>query len=166
MEIAKAKYPAKTVSQGVPGKDFLCYINYGEGATEANPVWNLLGGTDSDDLGISAEVNTKQTKNSGYWQEGVITGKSGEYSSEMTVLRDNTAQQVIEEFMYDDEITGEKNALHMALVDKVTKEYKEFWCAPTSWELSAASDDTATYSFSGTIIGKPLKKTGFTLTGE
>lgn len=162
MEIAKAKYPAKATSQGVPGKDFLAYVNYGEGATEENPIWNLLGGTNNDNLGISAEVSTQQTKLSGYWQDGKVTGKSGEYSSEMVCLRDNLAQQVVEAFLYDDEITDEKGALHMALVDKVTKEYKEFWAIPTSWELAAETGDMATYSASFTIIGKPLKKSGFT----
>lgn len=161
--IAKSKYPARATSMGVPGKDFLAYIDYGEGATPAAPIWNLLGGANNDNLGISAEVSTNQTKNTDYWQEGSITSKSGEYSTEMVVLRDNLAQQVIEEFIYNDEVTDEKGALHMALVDKVSKEYKEFWIAPTTWELATESAELATYNFAGTIIGKPLKKSGFSL---
>lgn len=161
--IAKSKYPARAISQGVPGKDFLVYVNYGENATPSAPVWNLLGGTNNDNLGISAEVSTNQTKSSGYWQEGSITGKSGEYNTEMVVLRDNLAQQVIEEFIYNDEITDEKQALHMAIVDKVSKDYKEFWAAPTTWELASESGELATYNFAATIVGAPLKKTGFSL---
>lgn len=161
--IAKANYPARTTSQGVPGKDFIAFVNYGENASAASPVWNMLGGTNNDNLGIAAEVSTQQTKESGFWQEGAVSGKSGEYSTEMVCLRDNLAQQVIEEFIYNDEITSEKGALHMALVDKVSKDYKEFWIIPTSWELAAEAGDLATYSFSGTVVGTPLKKTGFTL---
>lgn len=161
--IAKANYPARTASQGVPGKDFIAFVNYGENATALAPKWNMLGGTNNDNLGISAEVSTQQTKESGYWQEGAVSGKSGEYSAEMVVLRNNLAQQVIEEFLYDDEITSEKGALHMALVDKVSKDYTEFWAIPTSWELAAESGDLATYNLTATIVGTPEKKAGFVI---
>ena len=75
---------------------------------------------------------------------------------------DSVDWYIDEEFLYDDEITDEKGALHMALVDKVTKDYKEFWAIPTSWELAAETGDMATYSASFTVIGKPLKKSNFT----
>jgi len=163
VSIVKANFPERAGSQGISGKEFLAYLNYGENATEQFPVWNLLGGTDSDTLGISIEAGAKQTKDSGFWQEGAVTGKSGEYSAEMTVLTDSVAQAAIEEFIYNDEVTTEKRALHMALVNNVTKDYKEFWIIPTSWELSAESGDLATYSFSGTLVGTPVRKSNFSV---
>ena len=166
VSIVKANYPARPGSQGVAGKDFLAFINYGAGATEANPVWTLLGGTDSDTLGLANEINTKQTKSSGYWQEGRVSGKSGNYATNMTVLKDNVAQAAIEEFMINDEVTDEKGALHMALVNNLTKEYKEFWFIPESWELTAESGDLAEYALSGQLVGAPVKKTGFIVAGE
>jgi len=159
--IAKEKYPAFANASGVSGKRLVIYLNYGENATEQAPVWTLLGGIKSNALSLSAEASSQQTKDNGYWPISTITSKSFEVNAEVILLRDNVAQAAIEEFMIDDEITAEKQALHMAIVDLDTKEYIEVKVVPTSWEISAESEDMITKSLSATGTGAPVKKTGF-----
>lgn len=106
--IAKEKYPAFTGEVGVSGKRIILYINYGTGASEASPKWIKLGGLTSNTHSVSAEVKTAQTKDTGYWADGVVTSKTHELDAEVVMRRDNEAQKVIEEFLYDDAITAEK----------------------------------------------------------
>ena len=75
--------------------------------------------------------------------------------------RDDTAQMAIEEFMYDDNITAEKQALMFAIVDLDTKEFVQVWAIPTSWETTADGEDMIAKSLSATVVGAPEKKTSF-----
>lgn len=160
--ITKENYPAMGVSAGVSGKRIVTYLNYGATATETAPKWTLLGGVTSNNLNISAEASSAQTKEGGsFWAESVITSKTAEYSAEMVLKRDNEAQKAIDEFMYNDEITAEKQALMIAVVDLDTKEYTQMWIVPNSWEMTADSEDFVQYSLSATVTGAPQKKTGF-----
>ena len=141
--IAKEQYPEFAGAAGTSGKRFMLYLNYGEGAT--------------------VEVQTKQTKDSGMWAEGAVTGKSFEVSDTVLMKRGDTAQKAIEAFIYDDEITAEKKALQFARVDLDTKEYRVFTCIPTSWTEKSASDGMIEYDFKATGTGQPVDKTGFVI---
>lgn len=164
--ISKEKYPAFAAGTGTSGKRLVMFINYGTGATAQNPVWTLLGGCTSNSLPLSAEANSVQTKDNGYWPISVITSKSFEVNAEVIMLRDNEAQEAIEAFMIDDDITAEKKLLHVAIVDLDTKDYYDLKVAPTSWEITAESEDLITKSFAATGSGAPEKKTGFIVPGE
>ena len=159
--IAKEKYPAYAAGTGVSGKRLVMFVNYGAGATAENPVWTLLGGCTSNSLSLSAEANSQQTKDSGYWPITAITSKSFEVSADVIMLRDNEAQAAIEEFLLDDEITAAKQLLNIAIVDLDTLEYYDLKVAPTAWEITAESEDMITKSFTATGSGAPEKKSGF-----
>lgn len=159
--IAKEKYPAFAAGAGISGKRLVMFVNYGSGATAQNPVWALLGGCTSNALSLSAEANSQQTKDSGFWPITAITSKSFEVSAEVIMLRDNEAQAAIEEFLLDDEITAEKNLLNVAIVDLDSLEWYDLKIAPTSWEITAESEDMITKSLTATGSGAPEKKTGF-----
>ena len=159
--IDAAKYPAFDAGTGTSGKRLVMFLNYGTGATAAAPVWTELGGCTSNTLGLSAEATSNQTKDTGYWPITVITSKSFEVNADVIMLRDNEAQAAIEEFMINDAVTSAKKLLNIAIVDLDTKEYYDLKVAPTSWEITAESEDMITKSFSATGSGAPEKKTGF-----
>lgn len=161
--IAKANYPEFAVASGVSGKRLVMYVNYGSGATAQNPVWTLVGGLTSNNLSLSAEASSQQTKDTGFWPITTITSKSYEVSAEVIMLRDNVAQEAIESFMVDDEITTEKKLLNTAIVDLDTTDYYNLTVAPTAWEITAESEDMITKSFTATGSGAPVKATGFTV---
>ena len=159
--IAKEKYPAYAAAAGVSGKRLVMFVNYGSGASAQNPVWTLLGGCTSNALSLSAEASSQQTKDTGYWPITAITSKSFEVSADVIMMRDNEAQAAIEEFLLDDDITAEKGLLNIAIVDLDTLEWYDLKVAPTSWEITAESEDMVTKSFAATGSGAPEKKTGF-----
>ena len=164
--ISAEKYPAFSAGTGTSGKRLVMYVNYGTGATAQNPVWTLLGGCTSNSLSLSAEANSQQTKDTGYWPVTAITGKSFEVNAEVIMLRDNEAQEAIEHFLLDDDITAAKNLLNIAIVDLDTKEYYDLKVAPSSWEITAESEDLITKSLTATGSGAPEKKSGFIVPGE
>jgi len=166
VSIAKANYPEFAAASGISGKRLVMFVNYGSGATAANPVWNLVGGLTNNNLSLSAETNSAQTKDYGFWPITAITSKSYEVNAEVIMLRDNVAQEAIEAFMVDDEITAEKKLLNIAIVDLDTKDYYNLTVAPTSWEIAAESEDMITKSFAATGSGAPVKASGFVVPGE
>ena len=161
--IAKEQYSEFAGAAGTSGKRFMLYLNYGEGATAESPKWVKLGGSESLQFTPTVDVQTKQTKDSGMWAEGAVTGKSFEVSDTVLMKRGDTAQKAIEAFIYDDEITAEKKALQFARVDLDTKEYRVFTCIPTSWAEKSASDGMVEYDFKATGTGQPVDKTGFVI---
>ncbi len=161
--IVKANFPAASAGVGVSGKRLVLFVNYGENASEASPVWNKVGGVEENNFNVSLEAATTQTKDSGYWSEGGVTGKSAELSASIIAKRDDVGQLAIEHFVMDDETTAEKRALNFALVDIDTLAYKKFWAIPTSWETTAASDDLLRKSLSATVTGAPTEATGFVI---
>lgn len=163
VEIVKDNYPAFTADAQVSGKRIVTYLNYGQGATKESPKWVLLGGVTSNNLSLSTSTTDSQTKDNGYWSESVITAKSMEYTADMVMKRDNVAQMAIDAFMKDDDITAEKIALDIAVVDLDTKDYTRMRVVPTSWEQTADSEDSVQYSLSATVTGKPESLKAFVL---
>ena len=130
-------------------------------ATAQAPVWTQIGGLTDNSLSFSAEASAQQTKDSGMWPNAAITSKSYEVNAEVIMLRDNEAQEAIEQFMVDDDISNAKKLLNIAIVDLDSKEYYDLTVAPTAWEITAESEDMITKSFTATGSGAPEKKTGF-----
>lgn len=159
--IAKENYPAFSDKTGVSGKRQVLYINYGEGATKEAPKWVLVGGLETHTLSISADSSTTQTKESGYWADGTVTNKSYELSADVIMKRSDVGQQAIEEFLLNDDITAEKGALNIAIVDLDTKEYLSLVVVPKSWETTADSQDMIKKKLSATGVGAPEKGTDF-----
>lgn len=164
--IVKANFPEAPGSVGVSGKEQVLFVNYGSGASAANPVWTKVGGVTDNSFAISMEVQTVQTKDSDYWAEGGITSKSGEVSAEIIAKRDDAGQLAIEHFVMNDATTREKKALQFALVELDTAKYTKFWAAPTSWETTGASEDLLKKSLSATLLGAPEELTGFNVPGR
>lgn len=62
--------PTRSVSADkLVGKEVLLYINYGDSATEAAPVWCLIGGQRTANLTMSADDIDASNKSSGGWGE-------------------------------------------------------------------------------------------------
>lgn len=163
--ITRGKYPEAPGTVGISGKEEVVFVNYGTGASAANPVWELVGGVVENSLNISLEVKTVQTKDTKYWANGAVVSKSGELSVSLMVQKDDVGQEVIENFVYDDETTAEKRALQLAVVNLKTLKYKKFWAAPTSWETQASSEDLLQKSLSATVLGKVENLSGFVVPG-
>lgn len=161
--ISAEKYPVFDNGTGISGKRIALYLNYGASATAAAPVWTPIGGVSSHTLTVNGEVATASTKNMGYWSSGSLVSKSAELSADVLMLRNNDGQDAIEEFMLDDTITSAKKALQIAVVDLDTKEGLKLTVIPSSWEITASSDDMVQKSLSATVVGAPEKITGFTV---
>lgn len=160
--IAKENYPElSAVDAGKSGKRIAAYLNYGASATYQNPKWTLFGGVTSSELSISVEVNTTQTKDSGMWAEGAISGKSAELALEYLYKPGNIAQEAVKSFVYDDDISNSKRALDVAIVDLDTKEYTRVWLIPNSLQSSAAAEDMVQDSISATVVGVPVRASNF-----
>lgn len=159
--IDAAKYPEYSAGTGISGKRLAMYLNYGAGASAANPVWTLLGGLTNNSLSFAAEASSQQTKDSGMWPNAAITSKSFEVSAEVIMLRDNEAQEAIEQFLINDGISNAKKLLNIAVVDLDTLVWYDLKVAPTAWEITAESEDMITKSLTATGSGAPEKKTGF-----
>lgn len=119
--IAKEQYPEFAGAAGTSGKRFMLYLNYGEGATAESPKWVKLGGSESLQFTPTVDVQTKQTKDSGMWAEGAVTGKSFEVSDTVLMKRGDTAQKAIEAFIYDDEITAERRPCSLPALTSTQK---------------------------------------------
>lgn len=164
--IVKENYPEAPGSIGLSGKEEVVFVNYGTGATPQNPVWSLVGGVVENSLNINLEVKTVNTKDTKYWANGGIVGKSGELSASIVYEEEDVGQEVIDNFIMDDETTEEKKALQFAIVNLKTLKYKKFWAAPTSWENQANSEDLIQKSLSATVLGKVEKLSGFVVPGS
>lgn len=162
IEIAKSKYPELDVVQGQSGKRQLLYVNYGQGASKANPIWLLVGGTENAAFNIKGEVKTVSTKDTGLWATGALTGKSAELTCSCVYQENNTAQAVVEQFMLDDNISNEKKALEFALVDLDTLQYLRIVCIPSGWNRTGNSGDMVKKDLTATVIGKPEQADNWT----
>lgn len=165
VEITKEKYPAFDAETGTSGKRRVIYINYGEGATEEEPKWILLGGVTDQTVTWGAAVSTSATKDTGYWQSGVVTGKTFAFNTSVMLKKDNEGQAVIDHFMANDEITASKKALQFAFVDLDTLEYTVVKAIPTQWQERAAANAMITKELQATGVGQPEVKSKFVIPG-
>lgn len=159
--ITKDNYPEFDGSAGISGKRYVLYVNYGKSATGSAPVWTRVGGCEDLTFTPTVDVQTKQTKDSGAWATSSVSGKSFQVTSKILASADDQGQKVIENFIYDDDVSNEKKSLQFARVNLDDKTYRVFNAIPTGFEETSASDDLVEYSFTGTGTGKPEDKTGW-----
>lgn len=162
--ITKDNYPEFDGTAGISGKRYVLYVNYGTSATGTTPKWVRVGGCEDLTFTPTVDVQTKQTKDSGMWATSSVSGKSFQVTSTILASADDQGQKVIENFIYDDDISNEKKSLQFARVNLDDKSYRVFNAIPTGFEETSKSDDLVEYSFTGTCTGKPEDKTGFTET--
>lgn len=67
--MAKVRAARSVTQDKLVGKNVLIYINFGETATEAAPVWTLIGGQRGGSLSMTAEEIDASNKTSGGWGE-------------------------------------------------------------------------------------------------
>lgn len=145
--VIEANYPDRDQSQAIAGKLWLMYYNYGDGATEENPIWNKLGATRDTPISISADSIDATTKDEDGWGASIQGTKSWSSSLELVCKSDDQSFYVLREWMFSDDLQSRKPALQIALVNKATKEYYVGWCVITSMSLSASYSDVSTWSF-------------------
>lgn len=67
-EAVKVLATPTTSDNIVNGKDTFLYINYGANASEATPVWTLIGGQRNTGVSVSADEIDASHKTSGRWK--------------------------------------------------------------------------------------------------
>lgn len=130
------------------GKEVLVYLNYGEGATEAKPVWTQVGGQTTADYDMSADSIDATNKTSGGWGETYAGNKSTELSLEGIVCKSDEAyEQLQAAFMAGDAVDicrfrGDGRA-------------ERNWYSITELSDETPHDDTSTFKLTLNGLGKP-----------
>jgi len=130
------------------GKNVLVFLNYGESATEAVPVWALLGGQRSADFSSSADEIDLTDKTSGGYGDAEQGVKSTEISTELIVKPNDSA--VAE--LYKAHDNGE--AVDILRWAKNGRSIRN-WYAITEISESAAYDDAAILTLTLKGCGAP-----------
>ena len=127
------------------GKNVLAFLNFGENASYASPIWALIGGQRSADYSASAEEIDTTDKTSGGYGDAEPGLKSVELSMELLVKPgDETVKALYEAFEADEAV----DILRWAKDGRSIRN----WYSITSLEESAAYDDAAILSI--TLKGK------------
>lgn len=130
------------------GKDILIFLNCGENATEAIPVWSLLGGQRNASLSMSADEVDVSDKTSGGWGETEQGIKSTELSIEGVSKKGNIVLAQIKEAF----VAGE--AVHILRWCKDgTSELN--WYNITEFSDDAPMDDAVTFTLTLKGCGEP-----------
>ena len=133
-----------TTEKIVAGKDVFLYINYGENATEASPVWTLIGGQRSTGADMSVdEIDTSHKTSGGYktYMAGLFGWK---WSADGVYILDDDGLAAVKEAFY-----GRKTA-EFRLVYKNSAgtivEAQHGWGIVTGFNPNADHTDVATLS--------------------
>jgi len=141
--------PLKAASEiKLLGKNVLVFLNYGESATEAVPVWALLGGQRSADFSSSADEIDLTDKTSGGYGDADQGTKSTEISVELIVKPNDAAVSEL----YTAHANGE--AVDILRWAKDGKSVRN-WYTITELSESAAYDDAAILSLTLKGCGAP-----------
>ena len=130
------------------GKEVLLYLNYGEGATEAAPVWCLIGGQTTADLDMSADSIDATNKASGGWGEAYAGIKSTELSLEGIICKSDEGYAALKDAF----IKGESVDVCRYAADGTADRN---WYTITKLSDSTPHDDTATFSITLNGLGAP-----------
>lgn len=144
------KTRAKRAEQGVSllGKNVLLFLNYGEGASEAVPVWSLIGGQRSADYSSSADEIDTTDKTSGGYGDSEPGLKSVELTTEVIVKKGDETIGALQEAY---EASEPVDILRWAEGGRSIRN----WYSITSIEYSAAHDDACIMSLTLKGKGKP-----------
>lgn len=133
----------------VTGKDVLLYINYGEGATEELPKWQLIGGQTTADLSMSADSIDASNKTSGGWGENYAGIKSTELSLECVLCKADEGYAALKDAFVKSEPV---DICRFCAVDKTADRN---WYNITELSDSTPHDDMVTVSITLEGIGAP-----------
>lgn len=131
------------------GKNVLCFLNYGDNATESNPVWALIGGQRSADYSSSADEIDLNDKNSDGYGESAAGIKSTELSLELLCKKADKAVAALWDAHKEDE---QVDVLRWAKDGQSVRN----WYTITEISESAAHDDAVTLSLTLKGCGAPV----------
>lgn len=163
MAVIQDNYPDYTESSvAVLGKLFLCYVNYGEGASATSPKWVLLGGSRNNPLTIESDSIDCSSKSSTSFGEHLPGMTSWSSDAEMVLRTDDLGFQVLENWKLNQDLQIAKPALNFAFVNTATKDYYTGWATITSLELDTSYDDVVTATISLEGSGAIVRKSNWT----
>lgn len=151
--MAKERVKRAATKDKLLGKDVLVYINYGDGATEAAPVWTLVGGQTTADFDMKADSIDATNKSSGGWGEQYAGIKSTELSLEGILCQSDDGYAA----MKDAFVKGEAVDICRFASDGTAERN---WYSITEISDSTPHDDTATFTVTLDGIGAPQFYTG------
>lgn len=150
------KERAKRGAKGgrIRGKDVLAYLNYGTSATEAVPVWALIGGQTTADLSMSADEIDANCKDSGGWGESYAGIRSTELSMECIATREDDAYAALKDaFIHSETVDICRYCASDGTADRN-------WYSITEISDTTPHDDMVTFSLTLKGIGAPTFYTG------
>lgn len=146
--MAKVRVKRDATQNKLLGKEVLVYLNYGEGATEAKPVWTQVGGQTTADYDMSADSIDATNKTSDGWGETYAGNKSTELNLEGIVCKSDEAyEQLQAAFMAGEAVDicrfrGDGRA-------------ERNWYSITELSDETPHDDTSTFKMTLNGLGKP-----------
>lgn len=144
---ARAKLAAARTK--LEGKYVLCYLNYGENASEEAPKWALIGGQKSGNLDLSADSIDASDKTSGGWGEKYPGIRSSELSVEGNIIGGDEGYQALKDAF----LTGDP--VDICRYDSKNKKADRNWYSITELSDETPHDDIATFSLKLEGIGAP-----------
>lgn len=146
--MAKVRATKVETSNKLLGRNVLLYINFGEGATEAAPVWTLIGGQTTADFSMSADDIDVSDKNSGGWGETVAGNKSTELTLEGIICNSDEGYAALKDAF----IKGESVDICRYASDGTADRN---WYSITELSDETPHDDAATFSVTLAGRGEP-----------
>ena len=153
--MAKVRPTRSALEDKLVGKNVLLYINFGEGATEAAPVWTLIGGQRTASLSMTADGIDATNKASGGWGETYAGIKSTQLSFDGIINKNDDGYAALK----DAYIKGEPVDLCRYATDGTAERN---WYNITDLSDEAPYNDMATFSCTAGGLGKPRFYSGLT----
>nr|DAK02366.1 MAG TPA: major tail protein [Caudoviricetes sp.] len=147
--INTANFPVKeNTSMSLAGKNVLLFLNYGEGVTEENPNWLLVGGQRNSPLTMSADEIDASDKGSGGWGETLPGTKTWSIEQENVYKVNNVAAAALKYAFINDV------PVNIMRWDKYGNAMKG-WCNITEFSDDNPHDDVATINITMSGVGEP-----------
>lgn len=143
--MAKERVKRDAAQDKLTGKEVLLYLNYGEGATHAAPVWTLIGGQTTADLSMTADSIDAGNKASGGWGETYAGIKSTELSLEGVICKSDEGYAALKDAFIKSEAVDICRYAADGTADRN-------WYDITELSDETPHDDMATFSI--TLAGK------------
>lgn len=164
MAVKLENYPSyDSRSSAIPGKLFLLYVNYGEGATESSPKWVLLGGLRDNPITVESDAIDASNKSSDGWGESLAGVNSWSSSCELVIKQGDTGYDVLETWKFNQEYQASKPALNFLFYNVQTKTAYKSWGIINSLEIAASYDDVMTASIDITGVAAITKEEDYEL---
>jgi len=137
--------PSPSASEAiVMGKNIFLYINYGEAATEANPVWTIIGGQRSTSIELTADEIDASHKTSGGWKSNKAGLRGWKFSSEAVVLMSDLGAEGVEKAFTEGQVAQFRIVTKDDAGNIVSA--SKGWGSVTSFSKEASYDDVSTLS--------------------